>query len=123
MGATKQISVRFNAEQIAKLEEFCRSYKKDMAGTIKLIFDDWAGRKEHSENKLIDLLSQQSSERQELKSQNKLILLALKLVFSAQISSKDSDYWNQESVKSSRKEAREMFDKTLIEMEKVTKDV
>lgn len=123
MNASKQISVRFNGEQIAKLEEFCAIYKTDMARTVRLIFDDWVSRKEHSENRLLEIMADQSSERKALNSQNKLILQALKLVFSAQISGKEMDYWWQESVIANRKEAQEIFDQTLNEMEKVSSDV
>jgi len=123
MGISKQISVRFSDEQVIRLEGFCKTFKTDMAGTIRLIFDEWAGRKEHSEACLLGVMSDQKSERQALNSQNKLIISALKLVFSAQIASKEFDYWSQESVILSRKRAQEMFNKTLNEMERISSDV
>ncbi len=105
----KHITFRLSKQQLDSLELLCKQNRIDRSSMVRLILDDWIGRKESNEDKMVLLFSEQFKK-------NKEILLALRTVFAATIATKEMAHWGEEGTVKTRKEALVLFDNTISKL-------
>ncbi|MDH6241198.1 hypothetical protein M2125_001005 [Polynucleobacter sphagniphilus] len=102
----KRITLRFSDTQMSDLERISKELGAEKSATLRMIFDDWTSRKEHTEARLLEQIDKQNKRFED-------VIFALRTVFASTISTKEEAYWQQEEVIKIRKGALVLFDQIM----------